>query len=237
MPSSNWIRKYPHLHLIHAIIDFNDIKTVHQTCLNVPSGRMAVENQKMPAALAANVWHMVAAKWNDTDFQPITSVKATHSDFACPIAILFDVVGNFQPATPEKVEEKWNAMNLALKHGIQSWECSGQGDGGHMNDEDNSNNDDDDNDEDNIDNIGGDEGEKHLFGSLKGHGRSALDLRRNFFMTKILISSICGMFLVSMISSNPQCNNYLTALVVRMVALVFLLSSPSLKQMIMIRFH
>jgi hypothetical protein len=29
----------------------------------------------------------------------------------------------------EKAEEKWNSMNLALKHGIQRWECSGQGDG------------------------------------------------------------------------------------------------------------
>ena len=54
-----------------------------------------------------------------------------------------------------------------------------------MNDEENSNDgDDDDDDEDNIDNIGGDEGEKHSFGSLKGRRRSALDLRRNFFDDK-----------------------------------------------------
>jgi hypothetical protein len=142
---------------------------------------MAVENQKTPAVLAANVWHMVAAKWNDIDFQPITSVKATHSNFAHPIAIPFDVVSNCQPVTPEKVEEKWNTMSLVLNHGVQSWERSGQGDGGHMNDEDNSNNDDDDdNDEDNIDNIGVDEGERHSFSSLKGRGCSALDLRRIF---------------------------------------------------------
>ena len=41
-----------------------------------------------------------------------------------------------QPATPEKVEDKWNSMNLALKHVIQNWERSGQGSGGFINEED-----------------------------------------------------------------------------------------------------
>jgi hypothetical protein len=55
VPSGNWIGKYPHLCLIHAIIDFNDIKAAYQTRLNLPSGRMVVENRKTPAVLAANV--------------------------------------------------------------------------------------------------------------------------------------------------------------------------------------
>ena len=38
-----------------------------------------------------------------------------------------------QLATAEKVEEKWNTMNLRLKRVIESWERSGQGDGGHLN--------------------------------------------------------------------------------------------------------
>jgi hypothetical protein len=32
----------------------------------------------------------------------------------------------------EKAEENWNFMNLALKHCIQKWERSGQGDGGFL---------------------------------------------------------------------------------------------------------
>ena len=44
-------------------------------------------------------------------------------------------------------------MNLALKHGILNWERSGQGDGGHVNEDDNSESGDDDNDnEDDVDN-------------------------------------------------------------------------------------
>jgi hypothetical protein len=67
VPTSNWTKKYPYLHLIHCIIDFNDMKTAHQNHLNMPSGRMALENRNQPAVLAANIWHMVAAKWNDNN--------------------------------------------------------------------------------------------------------------------------------------------------------------------------
>jgi hypothetical protein len=71
--------------------------------------------------------------WNDPNNLPLTSVKPnTHSDFARPIELAFDTVSTLQPATMEKAKEKWNAMNLALKHGIQRWECSGQGDGGFL---------------------------------------------------------------------------------------------------------
>jgi hypothetical protein len=38
-------------------------------------------------------------------------------------------VATLQPATAEKVEEKWSQMNLSLRRGIQKWERSGQGDG------------------------------------------------------------------------------------------------------------
>jgi hypothetical protein len=54
------------------------------------------------------------------NFLPVTSVKPdTHSDFARPIPLSFETVSTLQPATMEKVEEKWNSMNLALKRGIQ----------------------------------------------------------------------------------------------------------------------
>jgi len=130
-PGGSWMGKYPYLRLIHAVIDDNDIKAAYLSRLNLPSGRMAIEQRNTPAALASNVWQMVATKWNDPLFLPVTSVKPnTHSDFARPIPLSFDTVSMLQPATMEKVEEKWNSMNLALKRGIQRWERSGQGDGG-----------------------------------------------------------------------------------------------------------
>ncbi len=116
--SCNWVGKYPFLRLIHAIVDVNDIEDAYI--------RRAVENRRAPAAIASNVWYMVSEKWNDESFSPTTSVKDTNSDFALPIPIPFDAVANLSLATPEKVEDKWNTMNTALKRIITNWERSGQ---------------------------------------------------------------------------------------------------------------
>jgi hypothetical protein len=74
-PGGSWIGKYPHLRLIHAVINDNDIKAAYLSWLNLPSGRMAIEQRNTPTALASNVWQMVADKWNDPLFMPVSSVK------------------------------------------------------------------------------------------------------------------------------------------------------------------
>ena len=99
---NNWSGKYVHLQLIHVIVDDVDIKVAYIRHHHAPSGRMAVGNQRMPEAIAANVWHMMLEKWNDKSFSPTTSVKHSHSEFAWPIPIPFDVVSHYLPATPEK---------------------------------------------------------------------------------------------------------------------------------------
>ena len=76
-PGGSWIGKYPHLHLIHAVIDDNDIKAAYLSQLNLPSGRKAIEQRNTPAALASKVWQMVADKWNDTLFLPLTNYLGT----------------------------------------------------------------------------------------------------------------------------------------------------------------
>jgi len=59
-----------------------------------------------------------------------------HPDFCFPIALDYGTVSHMQPASAEKVEEKWQAINLQLKRVIASWEHSGQGDGGYATGED-----------------------------------------------------------------------------------------------------
>ena len=110
-PSSNnggnWIGKYPHLRLIHAIIDHNEIKRAYLDRLDVPSGRMALENRNTVEARSGNVWEMVAKKWNDPLYLPVTSVKEhTHFDFSCPLALSFESVSTLKPATADKVAER-----------------------------------------------------------------------------------------------------------------------------------
>jgi hypothetical protein len=119
---------------------------------------------------------MVANKWNDPLFQPTTSVKQTHSDFSRPISTPYDAISKIQPATPEKVEQKLNTMNLALKRAIQNWECSGQGDGGYTEEEEvaimDNNNTDDEEEENREDTF--------AFGSMTGRPQQLLDLRQFF---------------------------------------------------------
>ena len=165
--TGNWVGKYPHLRLIHAIIDDNDIKSAYNSRLNLPGGRMAVENRRTQEAITSNVWYMVANKWNDPLFHPTTSVKDHHSDFARPIAIPFDSVASMQPATPEKAEEKWNTMNLTLKRIIQNWERSGQGYGGYV-------------EEPGEEEVDADN-DTFAFGCLEGRSQVALESRSNFF--------------------------------------------------------
>ena len=72
-------------------------------------------------------------------------------------------------------------MNLHLKHVIESWEISGQGDGGHINvDFDNKALDysEEMNDLDQVNDS------KEEFGSLRNHSQAALDLGKNFVYGK-----------------------------------------------------
>jgi len=177
----SWIGKYPHLWLIHSVLDENEIKRACLSRLNVPGDRMALENPNTPKARAANVWQMVAMKRNDPTFLPVTSVKPeTHSDFSLPIALSFESVNKLQPATADKVESKWNEMVLALKRGIQNWERSGQGYGGFMEEEEIVSEDsDEEKEENNEDNEDDDDAAR--FGSLKQCTQAALNNHSNFF--------------------------------------------------------
>jgi len=133
---ANWHGKYPHLRLIHAMVDHDNIKHAYITCGHLPSGRMTVENRNTQATKDKSVWKLLADKWNDPLYFPVTSVKEnTHSDFSRPIALSFEIVSHVQPATVEKVQEKWSSMVLALNRVIQKWERSGQGYGGQVEEE------------------------------------------------------------------------------------------------------
>ena len=125
--------------------------------------------------VVANIWVMVAEKWNDADYLPVMSVKLeTHSNFVHPIYCAFEAVSYMQPATPEKVEERWNSMNLALNHVIPNWEMSGQESGGFINKDDeceeDKEDDIDDEEEDSNNNIG------TAFGSLSDQAPQSLEL-------------------------------------------------------------
>ncbi len=125
-----WHWKYPMLCMIHALVYHNEIKRAYLACHDPPSGQISVENPNTPAAMAQNVWHLIANKWNNVLFAPSTNAMDCHSDYFVSETIGFDTICNFATATAEKVEERWGGMVLALNRIIENWKRSGQGDGG-----------------------------------------------------------------------------------------------------------
>ena len=62
-------------------------------------------------------------------FLPIaTALSGVHSEFYRPMPLTFDSVSHMQPATVDKVEERWQSMNLQLNYVISNWECRDQRD-------------------------------------------------------------------------------------------------------------
>jgi hypothetical protein len=145
--------------LIHTLVDHDEIKAKFLNRLNLPAGRSSVENREQ--IRATNVWHLMATKWNDKDFEPETvSLPEVHTDFSFSEQIFHLDVENLTPATAEKVEDKWSAMVLEMNRCIANWQKSGQGEGGI---------DDCDNEKD------------HEFGSLENRTQHALASRQSFF--------------------------------------------------------
>jgi hypothetical protein len=160
---SKWTGKYPILRMIH-VIDHDEIKRAFHTRFDLPYGRMFVENRNTREVRASSVWQLIADKWNDPMYLPTTGVMPlVHPDFCFPIALDYGMVSHMQPASAEKVKEKWQAINLQLKRVIASWERSGQGEGGHVPGEDK--------DEENT---------EFEFGALINRPQGALDQRKNF---------------------------------------------------------
>ena len=84
----------------------DEVTRRHAASENVLS--IPVENRKTQAMKDKSVWKLLADKWNDPLYFPVTSVKEdTHSDFLQLIALSFETVSHMQPATVKKVHKKW----------------------------------------------------------------------------------------------------------------------------------
>jgi hypothetical protein len=152
------------MRLIHALIDHDDLKSKFLNRLNLPAGRSTVENREQ--LRATDVWHKLAEKWNDPQFEPETvSLPSLHSELTCSDIILYVEVSDLTPAIAEKVEDKWSSMILEMNRCIANWQKSGQGEGG-IDDADNE-----------LD---------HEFGSLENRSQNALASRQCFFRDRQL---------------------------------------------------
>ena len=155
----NWTGKYPYLRLIHCVID-ERIKELYLRRNDLNQGRLQVENRNS-SSREKNVWEKIADLWNDGTFEPYTedNLFELHPDFTFSVQLSYDKVRSMTPATAQKIYNVLSTMLGSLTKVIQNWEKSGQGDGGHL----------DEDDEDVPE-----------FGSLEGRTPHALHCRHNF---------------------------------------------------------
>ena len=132
----NWVGKYPYLRLIHCLVDDDSIKHAYLRRNDMNTSRLALDNRNSDVR-EPTVYELIAEKWNNPLFEPLTeALSDLHPDFEFSEKLTFDLVANMAKATPERVKDKLQSLNVSLTRVIAMWEQSGQGDGGKLLDED-----------------------------------------------------------------------------------------------------
>ena len=158
MQHGAWTGPLPYLRLLHSITDSEE------TRLAFLKRSQSKTREELDAANSPNrpptPYELIAAKWNDPDFNPVTRVSSCHVDFNTSIDLSHETVASLVPADAIGVQNRLSSIRVALLRIIERWEQSGQGNGGRNEDED---------------------GEPaSLFGRLEGRSQEALDNRENF---------------------------------------------------------
>ena len=131
-----WSGNKVYQRMMHAIVDFAEIKRAYIHRDDAPSGRMAIENRKTKEAIERIVWSMIATKWNDPDWDCDTEApEDLHPDFMVSETITHKDVAEYIPLTAERAKERFESIMTQLKRTIPKWEKSGQGDRGHEGDD------------------------------------------------------------------------------------------------------
>lgn len=158
MQHGAWTGAVPYLRLIHAITDNNDTRMAYLK-RNDPKTREELDAANSPNR-PKTAYEIIAAKWNDPDFNPVSRVSTCHVDFATPMDLSHSTVASLVPADPIGVQNRLSSIRVSLLRIIERWEQSGQGDGGRNDDG---------------------EGEpSSQWGKLEGRPQEALDNRENF---------------------------------------------------------
>jgi hypothetical protein len=161
---SMWRDKVPYLRMIHCILE-DDIKVAYLKRNDVIS-RTQLDARNSVDKREVSVYERIADKWNSPDFNPKTEILDCHEDFMVSIDCSYTLVKDLAPATPQKVKDKLTEMRTNLIRIIDNWERSGQGDGGHLDEEENT----------------GDP--NHEYGELKNRSQRALDSRSSFLLNR-----------------------------------------------------
>ncbi len=102
------------MHLIHALVDSDEVKSAFLKRHNIPSGRMMIKNQNSKDR-ELSVWELLTMLWNDPSFELITKeLGSLHSDFSTSEVLSYNKIPGLLCTSQEKCKEKINSMLLQL---------------------------------------------------------------------------------------------------------------------------
>jgi hypothetical protein len=132
----NWVGKVPYLRLIHCLVDHDDIKMAYLRRHDIDNTRISLDNRNSDVR-QPTVYELIADRWNDPTFAPETEVfPDLHPDFIFSQFLSFDLFCELAAASPQRVKDKLQSLNVTLSRVVSNWERSGQGDGGILDDDD-----------------------------------------------------------------------------------------------------
>ena len=128
----NWTGQYPHLRLMHCLVDHDEMKDafLHRHDLNGDRG--TIDGRNSDECRKISVWEMIADKWNDKDYEPVTEVISEENGFFTPpyaaeINLSFSNVQRMSAATADKCHSVFQKMMVALRRAKVNFEASGKG--------------------------------------------------------------------------------------------------------------
>ena len=159
MQHGAWTGPLPYLRLIHAITDCNETRMAYLR-RHESFDREELDAHNSPIR-PKTAFEIIADKWNDPDFHPVTSVSSCHVNFASPIDLCHSKVAALVPADAIGIQNRISSIRVTLLRIIEKWEQSGQGDGGMYDESE-------------------EPQQSSNWGTLEGRAQEALDCRENF---------------------------------------------------------
>ena len=130
---TDWRGNIPYLRLIHCLAK-DSIKPAYLRQHASWSRQML--DARNSEARPPTAYELIADCWNSESFNPSTVCSDCHPDYSSSIRLSYSTIQNMQKATARKVEDKLTHLRASLTRIISKWERSGQGDGGHLDSDD-----------------------------------------------------------------------------------------------------
>ena len=127
--SQHWSGVVPFLRLIHALVDFEENRVAFQKSFDRLT-REELDGRNNNNAMRACPWILISDKWNDKEFNPVSTIyHDLHDEFTTSIDLGYSAVEKMGELTPDKAKKKFFDLKNPLILMKNDYDKSGNGDG------------------------------------------------------------------------------------------------------------